>query len=274
MIIFKDRQLHLNRPGQAVALADQRTLSLHIVIDRRVQYAEALREADVFQIEHEVLAPADFRVHLQMVLFNNLPPVQLIPEYAVIEIRRVFHHVGGELLSRHAAVLLDIPLLGDALSRHPVKIRDHQIAAVLLGHAHQELRGVRRDPVVAVGKLKIGSPGVSHRQVPGRRHAAVFLMDHADPHIPRGVLVADGAGAILAAVVDEQQLEIRILLPEYAVHAAPQIFLRIVNRHNNGNHRVHSFSFFSHISYTIRLNFFSISCFVMEIIVGRPWGQL
>ena len=169
VIVLKDAQLHLNGLGQAGSLGgDQRTLALHIIVNRRVQSRDALRETDVFQVEHKVLAPADFRIHAKGMFLNNGTAIQLIPEHAVIVIRRALHHMGRKLFRAHDSLFLDITFPGYPLADHPVEIRDDQITASLFRRPHQKLGGIGRHPVVAVQKLNVSSPGLGQSLISGR----------------------------------------------------------------------------------------------------------
>ena len=68
-------------------------------------------------------------------------------------------------------------------------------------HAAQQPGGVRAEPVVAVQKLKVFPTRLIQRIVAGGGDSCVGLVDHADPRgLPR-VLVTDGPGVVLAAVV-------------------------------------------------------------------------
>ena len=184
--------------------------------------------ADVLQVEHKVLAPTDLGVHLQVVVSHDIPAVELVPENTVVEIGRLLHHVGGVLLPGQYPVLVDVALAGDPLPHYPVKIGDDQVAVVLSRRLHQQLGGVGRDPVVAVQELKIDAPGPADANVPGIGHAGVLLVDDLDPGIRQGIRVADGAGAVLAAVVHQQQLKIRVLLAQDTVDAAANGLFRVV----------------------------------------------
>ena len=74
------------------------------------------------------------------------------------------------------------------------------------------------DPLaVAVGK------GPVDAGIPGRREAAIFLMNHMNPLIFRDILVADGRTVVRAAIVYEDQLEVRKRLRKDTVNAAADI---------------------------------------------------
>ena len=170
IVVLKEHQLGAHGFGNAQPLAGQRALGLDIVVYGHLEGKKPFGVTDIFQVEQEVLAPADGRVHLQTVLHDDIPAVELVPQYAVVKIGGVFHHVGGELLPGKGAVLINIPFGGHALPHHPVKIGDHHVAAVLPGGTHQQLGGVGGDPVVGVQKLQVLPPGLGHGLVAGVGH--------------------------------------------------------------------------------------------------------
>ena len=137
MIDFKDHQLHFHRLGDGHSLRDQGALGLDVIINGNLNGTEALGIAHILQIEHEVLAPADIRVHPQVVLLNDSTPVKLVPQNAIVEVGRVFHHVGGKILPAHQTVFLNIALGGDPLSHHTVEIRNNQVAGTVFHGPHQ-----------------------------------------------------------------------------------------------------------------------------------------
>ena len=147
-----------------------------------------------------------------MVVLHDLPAVQLVPQYAVVKVSGVFHHVGGVFLPGEDGVLVDVALVGHPLTHDPVKVGDDQIALVVLRRPDQGQGGLRRDPIVAVQKLQVGAPGLGQGQVPGVGNTGVLLMKYLDSGVPGGLGVAQGAGGIGAAVVDQQQLIVLISL--------------------------------------------------------------
>ena len=184
--------------------------------------------ADVLQVEHEVLAPAELRVHPEAVALHDIPAVELVPQNAVVEVGGLLHHVGGVLLPGQHPVLVNVALAGDPLPHHPVEVRDDQVAVMVPGCLHQQLGGVGRDPVVTVQELEIDARSPADTDIPGIGHAGVLLVDDLDPGIRQGIRVADGAGAVLAAVVHQQQLKIRVLLAQDTVDAAANGLFRVV----------------------------------------------
>ena len=180
-----------------------------------------------------------------MVGLHDLPAVQLVPKNTIIEIRGIFHHVGGIFLPGENGVLVDVPLVGNPLSHHPVKIRDDQVALVVFRCPDQREGGLRRDPVIAVQKLEVGAPGLGKGQVPGVGHAGVFLVEHPDPLVPGGVAVTQAAGGVRAAVIDQQQLVILIRLVQNAVHTAGQGLFRVVYGNDDTDNRMHGGLLFS-----------------------------
>ena len=195
---------------------------------------------DIFQIEKEILAPADGNVHTDLIRLDDPSFIQLVPEHAVIKISRIFDHARGEFLPVQHPGLLNVSLPGKPLPRHAVKIGDHHIAAILFHGLHQKSRGLRHDPVVAVQKLDILSLRQLQRLIARIGYARIFLMDHPDPFVPSGVRIADLSGSVRASVVHQDQLKIGIILHQYAVHAASHIFFRVINGYDNTDKPFHS----------------------------------
>ena len=244
MIVLKDRQLHFDGLADSHTLVGQRTLCFHIVVNGHLKGAEGLGVADILQVEHEVLAPTDLRVHPQVVGLHNLPAVELVPQHAVIEVRGVFHHVGGVFLPGHQAVIIDIALLGDPLAHHPVEVGDNQVAGPGFRGPDQRAGGVGSDPVITVQKLKISALGLVEGGVPGVGDAGVFLVDDPNPGIPGGICVADGTGTVGAAVVDQQQLKVGVLLVQNALNTAADGVFSVIDRDDDadgGGHKHGSF---------------------------------
>ena len=65
------------------------------------------------------------------------------------------------------------------------------------------------------------------------RHHAVRLMDDGYPRIPFLPAVADGGGAVGGAVIDENNLQILVGLPDDGGDAIVQIFLDLEDRNYN-----------------------------------------
>ena len=65
------------------------------------------------------------------------------------------------------------------------------------------------------------------------RHLSVRLMDDGYPRIPFLPAVADGGGAVGGAVIDENDLQISVCLPDDGCDAFVQIFLDLINRNYN-----------------------------------------
>ena len=70
-------------------------------------------------------------------------------------------------------------------------------------------------------------------QIPGGGYAAVLLMEGADPGVLGGIFVAERAGAVRTAVLNEQQLPVRKGLGKDALHAGVQKLFRPVNGHDH-----------------------------------------
>ena len=212
VVILKNHQFHLDGLADAHSLSGKRALPLHVIINRRPQGVKPFRVPDVFQVKHEVLAPADLHIHPKTVLLHQVAPIQLVPQNTVIKICGIFHHTGGKFLLRQHPVLLDVAFVRNPLSHHPVEIRNDQIAVLLLSRTHQKPGGIRRQPVVAVYKLQIFSPCQAHGPVSRIRHAGILLVNHPDSGISSGVLIANTSRHIRTAVIRQQKFKIRIFL--------------------------------------------------------------
>ena len=195
--------------------------------------------ADIFQVEHEILAPADRRVHPKGVLFHDGPAVELVPQHAVVEVGGIFHHVGSVFLPGHQPVLINVSLLGDPLPHDPVKVGDHQVAGAAFRCTHQASGGIRCDPVVAVQKLEIGSPGPVQGKISAGGNAGVLLMENLNTAVLGRIFVADRAGIVRAAVIHQQQFKIRIFLVQNTFNASPDGLLCIIDRDNDTDGGIH-----------------------------------
>ena len=157
VVALEHREFHLHRPREADLLIHQRTLRLHIIVDRRPQRIERRRIAHILEIKQKILAPAELRIHPDPVRLHKRAPVQLIPQHPIVVVRRVLHHEANERFTPDHLVRVDIPLLRHHLSDDTIEIRDHHVAARLLGRPHHQLRRIRRQPVITVHKLEICS---------------------------------------------------------------------------------------------------------------------
>ena len=63
-------------------------------------------------------------------------------------------------------------------------------------------------------------------------------MEDTDATIVRCILIANLTGTVLAAVVDEEQLKVPVCLTKYAVDAAVQGLLGIINRNYYRNQTI------------------------------------
>ena len=174
-----------------------------------------------------------------MVGFHDIPAVELVPQHPVVEIGGVFHHVGGIFLLGEHHGIVDVSLVGHPVFAYSVEIGDHQVALVLPGGADQRGGSVGGDPVVAVEKLQVFARCVVQRQVPGGGDAGVFLVEHPYPAVLPCIGVAQGAGAVGAAVVHQEKLKVLVGLIQNTVHAPLQRFFRVVDRHDDTDGWLH-----------------------------------
>ena len=132
---------------------------------------------------------------------------------------------GQHRLRRHGAVGPQVPV-GAGGSVRPG----------LFPEAPQGLQTPGLVAVVRVQKGDIRPPDIVQAQVPGLADAAVaLLVEHPDAVVLTGQLVAQGRGAVGAAVVHQQQLPVGKGLAADAFHTVPEKFLRLIDGHDDGN---------------------------------------
>lgn len=112
----------------------------------------------------------------------------------------------------------------------------------------QGFQRIGGQPVVRVHKGQIGSPGLSHAQVPGRAHPAVLLVENPYPAVLPGNLVAERAASVWGAIVDQQDLQLPHRLCQDGFCALTQKCLGTINGYNHRNFR-HTRPSFSVISF-------------------------
>ena len=103
----------------------------------------------------------------------------------------------------------------------------------------QHFHKMQVTPVVTVDKADILAVGVLQTVVSGIGQTAVFLVEDADPGIPALPAVAQDPGAVRGAVIDQEDLQLGVGLPNQAADASVQILLNILYRHNDRNQTVH-----------------------------------
>ena len=181
---------------------------------------------------------------------HNIPPVELVPHHAVVKAGGLLHQAlgkGGLVVKARVqkAVLLDglvAVLLGfreeGLVVFHPVVGRDHQIGGIFLRLFHQQAGGVRSKVIITVGKLQVFAGGHRDGQIPGGGHPAVGLVDEQDAFVHPGVHVRHLQAHVAAAVVHQNDLQVLIALLADALHAAGDVKLRVVDRHDHADQRL------------------------------------
>ena len=171
-------------------------------------------------------------------LHNQIPAVQLVPEYTVVEAGRVLHHLAGILPPRHHADGHYPVLAGNEFAGYAVEIRNYQIRLMRFGGGDELFCRIGRQPVVAVHKLQVVPAGFGNTEVARGGCAGVGLVNHTDAGIFLHVAVTNQRRGILAAVIHQNQLQIGIGLLQNAVGTAPQGAFGVIHRNNHGYHRV------------------------------------
>lgn len=69
--------------------------------------------------------------------------------------------------------------------------------------------------------------------ITGRTYSPNLLMEYSHAGILGGILIANGARGILAAIIYEKQFKVLIGLSQHAVYAAVQVHLGIINWNND-----------------------------------------
>ena len=139
------------------------------------------------------------------------------------------HHLLGEFLPGEEPLPLDVAPLGLLFAVHPEEVGDDQVGAGDLGRPDQGLGGVGGQEVVAVGELEVIALGRGQGGVPGGGHPAVGPVQKADAAVHPGGGGAQLAGAVGAAVVDQDDLQIGPGLAPQALQAGAQIDLGVVD---------------------------------------------
>ena len=156
-VILDDIHLHIDDFSDFKPLLYQGTFGLHVVIGRRAEHKDALRVQDVLQIKDEILAPTELFIHAKLVLLNQIPPEELVPDDAVIIIRRALRHASRELFPAQYALFVNGTLSCRPAVHNAVKIGNHKVRPVLLRGMYKKRGCLRGNPVVRIQKLEIFS---------------------------------------------------------------------------------------------------------------------
>ena len=182
-----------------------------------------------------------------MVRLHDRTPVELVPQNAVVEVGWIFHHVSGEILAGHHAVIINIAFLGDPLPHDPVKVGDDHVARSAFHCAYQRTGGIRCDPVIAVQELKIGALGPVQRQVPARGDAGILFVKDLNAAVLGCICITDGAGIVRASVIDQQQFKIAVFLIQNTVYTAADGALCVIDRDDDTDGGTHKHTPFGEI---------------------------
>ena len=232
-----------------------------VVVDWRGQRKKPFCIAYVRQIKIQVFAPRHFLAapHVR-VCAHQIGAVKLVPHHAVVKARRLLHQSAGEFFLCHKAhrqkaeclefrqplrqLLLFIRqkrvklrFLFRLVRHNAVIRRNDEIGVVILRTLNEELCRKRLQCVVRVHKLQIFAPRHAHAEVPRRRNAGVFLINQNDARVCLREHLAHRVAHVLRAVVQKQYFKIFIRLPPNALHAAHNVVLRVVDRHDHADKR-------------------------------------
>ena len=237
-VIAEHSALHAHHVRQ-VGARNERAFGLDVVVDRRAQHRHRAHVQHVFEVEDEILAPVEGLVHAHAMVADDACAIQLVPDDAVIEVGWVLHHEVGVFLPAEAGrVPADLPFARHVVAHHAVEVGDHHVGVVFERGSHEQFRGVLGDPIVGVEELDVCAFCLAEGEVAGGGDAGVGFVDDGHALVGGGVGVEDCGRAVGAAVVDEQQFEIREFLPQYGIDAAAYAFLGIVDRHDDADGRL------------------------------------
>ena len=223
-----------------------------VIVNRRRQCVELFSIADIAQVKIQILRP----IHVLgadnvIVGVYDVGTVELIPHNTVVKAGRFLHQAGGKLLFRHGtlqqkaeglhfgrALGAGAGLAARARRRDAVVVGDHQVCPALLGTSHQHFGGVGLDGIVRIHKLQILALSLAQPQVAGGRHAAVGLIDQHNAVVHPGVHLAHLQANVLAAVIQQQNLNVFVSLAADTLYAAGNVILCIVYGDNNTDKRL------------------------------------
>ena len=81
----------------------------------------------VLQIEDHILTVADIVVHAYAVTLYDVPSVKLVPQDAIVKVRRRKHHLIGILLARQRPAGLNGPFFRHISIYNPIKVTDYEL---------------------------------------------------------------------------------------------------------------------------------------------------
>ena len=129
-------------------------------------------------------------------------------------------------------------MAGGFAAVYAVVMRDHHVRTRVFGPLNERGRGARSKVIVAVHKLDVFALCGRDARVARGGNARVFLVDDMDTGVDAFVHVADGAGSVLAAVVDEEYLDVSVGLFADALDAARKVRRRVVHGDDDGYERL------------------------------------
>ena len=145
-----------------------------------------------------------------IVPLNDLPGEQKTPDKPIEHLSGLAHALSQQAVHNPPANLLRAVdagregagfLLLASIRLHPVVGAPRRVRAGLPQGTIQGFQRIGGQPVVRIHKGQIGSPGLSHTQVPGRAHPAVLLVENPYPAVLPGNLVAERAASVWGAIV-------------------------------------------------------------------------
>jgi len=192
------------------------------------------------------------------VLTHNVGAVELVPHHAVIKAGGLLHQATGKCVfiqgafHQKAESLHPVLRIQDGVQHtlhhgipHGFWQADRRFNAVVVGNHHigvagfrflyQQLGGIGLDEIIRIHKLKVFAVGFLHAKVAGGGNSAVVFVDHHNAAVNTGIALADGIADILAAIVEQNDLQIPVGLAADALNTAGNMVRCVVNRNNNAD---------------------------------------
>ena len=214
-----------------------------IVIQRRADGVKALGVSDIGKIEQHILRPGELLVAADVVLHDDIPPIELVPHDAVVEAGRLLHQAAGKLRFIHFDIRGHVAVNRRFAGRFAFReagavIADDEVGLCFRRGFDQQARGVGVELVIGIDKLQILPRGALDGDVARAGNTAVFLVDDDDALIQTGIHAADFKACVVGAVVDQKHLQILVFLVLDALQTRNHILGGIVNWNDDGNKRV------------------------------------
>ena len=220
-----------------------------IVITGVREDARALAEVDEGHAEQHIFTDGDVEVEADAFFCNQGSAEELVPDISDQFLLLQPIELGAEGYG------IGIVGIGFCLGRSlvvPESLDDTIYLRVPLHLLGKSLQEAGFHPVVGIDEGDVFAPCGFDAAVAGGGDAGVLLVDDVDVNLnvnpnvdlcvlPARILIADGSGAVGAAVIHQDELEVAERLGEQAIDTAPQIRRHVVHRDDDRYQRTRIF---------------------------------